>query len=765
MNIKTEVATVLKKATSKDSPAVILKIIVSFCMGILFSGNGFCHSFSPFAATLPCALDTMMSIASALGAMLGVFVFHSGISAFRYFSVVLVSTATLHICINFFSPERERLLRSLCPGFCSLIINCCFLFTQKTPTDIIVIALCESLICFLSVPVFRSAATLIFSKKFNPDLLREKQLVFCAITASLFCAQLRCLGVIGEMLCILLIFSMILFFALKKEPLQCAVVSVCCATAYAMNGNADFMSVAIAFFGIVAPLMRPKHNILVGLTGIGFCLIGCALGEYTDFFPAVPGAAVGCAALSFLPEKFFVSNPESKAGFSVDSFPVPVKAMEISKAVENLGDCVNAVRRTLSPIVTPKLTEILFNAGKRVCDKCEIRDSCINSIRNKSDPHYEKIASALSEHNLDLSCFPLNFENTCYCHKDMIFSMKQAYFIHCTNINCNNRISRFQQVTGNQLRSFGSLISSLCSTAVNSGAIFSSPSTACVECAEKMGIEIKSARLCKNQAGHEYFTLSFFKPKDNFNVTKLTENLCRDTGFSLDFPTLIQKDDMYSLIFKQKPSVSFKIAAAMKPATPEGVSGDYYRSFPDTYSRQIVLLSDGMGTGSRAAIDSAFTCEALCNLLKSGLDVKTSASAVNCAMLMKSTDESLATVDLLIADPILSTIKIYKCGAAPSFILKNGKTSILEAESAPMGILDNVDMVQSEISVSPGDIFLLVSDGVAQEHWGWIPGEMKSFRQESPTVIAKHILQCAVDRAMGKRPDDMTVIAVVVDKP
>ncbi len=765
MTVSDKISRVTSKLSDKENLLFLLKIILSFSGGVICCVPYFCHSFSPFAASLPCALNGWFSVFSALGGILGVFVFHSGVSAFRYFALISVSTVILHICNEFFTVDKERILRPLCPGICSLIINCAFLFSQKPGADLIFTALSEVLICAPGVIVFRDGLNCIFSKKFHPDLLREKQLIFCLLTAGAFASQLRGLGVAGEAMCMLFFYGVILYFSFKKSHLSCVLSSGCFALFYALGGEADFMCAALVMCGIICPLINSKHKFLTGLVCLSSCFFGCALGEYTSFFPTLPVCASVCAVMSFLPDKFLKKYNENQEGFSFDSLAVPVRATEISKAVENLGDCVNAVRRTLTPMVTPKLETVLFNAVEKVCSKCEIRDSCINSIRDKNNPHYPIIASALREQRLGFCDFPNNFENTCYCHGDILFSLKQAYFVYCTNINGNNKINRFQQITGNQLRSFGPLLSSICSTAVNSGAVYSKNSNVCVVCAEKMGIDVNTALLCKNQAGHEYFNLSFNKPKDNFNVTRLTENLCRDTGLHLDFPTLIQKDNVYSLIFKQKPKVSFKIAAAMKPATPDGVSGDYYRSFSDSFSRQVVLLSDGMGTGSRAAIDSAFTCETLCNLLKSGLDVKTSARAVNCAMVMKSTDESLATVDLLIADPILASLKIYKCGAAPSFILKDGKTSVLEAESAPMGILDDVDMSKSEIYVSPGDIFLVVSDGIAQERWGWIPAEIKSFRDKSPSALAKHILQCACDRNMGKRPDDMTVIAILVDTP
>ena len=763
MKVKEKINDMNELLSDKKTITLMVKIILSLAGGILAAVPCFMGSYSPFAASLPAALTPAFSLPCAFGAIVGIFVFQSGISAFRYFATVLTSTAILHISLYYLGIRKEKLLRPLCPGICSLIVNTAFLFSQKFSAELVFSAVAETTLTAIAVPVFLVGTKLIFGEKPTNYDLSDKELLFVVITLCTLTGNLHGIGIIGEFAAIFLFVCGILFFTFKKSFFGAAVTGVCSGFALALSGEADFMRACLTLCGILCPSLHSAHRFKTSLLLAGICFCGCAFGEYTDFFPTLPAAVTAAVFMAIVPEKFFRNRIIQNNKTFTDTSAIPLRAKEISAAVESLGDCINTVRKTLRPMIATELTTALFNAGQKVCSGCEIKESCINTIRKSTDIHYSRIASALNENRLDNSAFPESFESTCYRSEQMKNAMRQAYFVYCTNVNSQNKISRLQEITGNQLKNFGSIIAPLCASAINSGAVSSKPSRACTVCAEEMGIEVDSAQLCTNRAGHEYFNLTFRKPKDNFNVTKLTENLRRETGFELDFPTLVQKDESYTLIFKQKPKVSFKIAAAVKPASPDSVSGDYYRSFKDSFSRQVVLLSDGMGTGTRAAVDSAFTCETFCNLLRAGLDVKTAASAVNCAMLMKSTDESLATVDLFIADPVNSTLEIYKCGAAPSFILRNGRASILEAESAPMGILDKVDMARSEISVSKGDIYLTVSDGITGENWGWISAELRTFPAESPAHLAKHILQCACDRMLGKRADDMTVIALMVE--
>ena len=130
--------------------------------------------------------------------------------------------------------------------------------------------------------------------------------------------------------------------------------------------------------------------------------------------------------------------------------------------------------------------------------------------------------------------------------------------------------------------------------------------------------------------------------------------------------------------------------------------------------------------------------------------------------MIKSTDESLSTIDFVRIDSVICKADIFKCGAAPTFIRTDNKTMLIEAQSTPVGILESVDMTRTTLSLAPGDIILSVSDGVSGDRSGWISAELKSWEGESASELAKHILQCASDRNIGKRSDDMTVIASII---
>ena len=56
----------------------------------------------------------------------------------------------------------------------------------------------------------------------------------------------------------------------------------------------------------------------------------------------------------------------------------------------------------------------------------------------------------------------------------------------------------------------------------------------------------------------------------------------------------------------------------------------------------VFILSDGMGTGGRAAVEGALACKIMESLIKSGMSFFTAAKITNSALRVKSEDEVLS---------------------------------------------------------------------------------------------------------------------------
>ncbi|MBQ6093233.1 MAG: SpoIIE family protein phosphatase, partial [Clostridia bacterium] len=134
----------------------------------------------------------------------------------------------------------------------------------------------------------------------------------------------------------------------------------------------------------------------------------------------------------------------------------------------------------------------------------------------------------------------------------------------------------------------------------------------------------------------------------------------------------------------------------------------------------------------------------------------------NCALLVKSSDESIATADGLCVNVYTGQASLFKAGAAVSFFRRGDRVTVIEAPSLPLGILRNVGAAQRDLLLKPGDIVLLVSDGVTAGDCGWLSDELLAWSTNNMDDLAAHIAALAKLRSDELTKDDVTVVAAKV---
>ena len=131
-------------------------------------------------------------------------------------------------------------------------------------------------------------------------------------------------------------------------------------------------------------------------------------------------------------------------------------------------------------------------------------------------------------------------------------------------------------------------------------------------------------------------------------------------------------------------------------------------------------------------------------------------------MLFKSTDESLATVDVTCIDLFSGRCDLLKAGAAPTIVRRNGKSGKAQSTSLPAGILRDVGFDKASVKLRSGDIVIMMSDGVTSEGTEWICAEADSWQGRAQD-LAEHIAKCAKRRRSDNHEDDITVMAAIIE--
>lgn len=221
----------------------------------------------------------------------------------------------------------------------------------------------------------------------------------------------------------------------------------------------------------------------------------------------------------------------------------------------------------------------------------------------------------------------------------------------------------------------------------------------------------------------------------------------------------------------RKPHLKAKVRSGAVPGGDGEEPGDSWVAFDIDSTRTFVGLADGMGKGTPAARQSRDTLAILRLLLESGLDYETSISFLNSSLYLAFRPESYVAMDCVLLD--LSSERAYfqKLGAAPSFIRRaDGNVVVVKGATPPVGSLTSVPWVNSSERIEDGDVILLVSDGlfrscpVPERAEQWLVSYLGRLKSDGPESVVRSLLQRGIRRQGGKPEDDITVVAIKVER-
>ena len=224
----------------------------------------------------------------------------------------------------------------------------------------------------------------------------------------------------------------------------------------------------------------------------------------------------------------------------------------------------------------------------------------------------------------------------------------------------------------------------------------------------------------------------------------------------------------FKYISKNKYRLQIGLAKATKDGSP--VSGDTTLKMKLEDGKQLIAISDGMGSGPNARKSSKIAVQMLKRLLKSGFNKETSLDMINSSMCLNSEDDSYATLDIAIFDLYEGNVEFIKNGASPTYIKDRRHVDIIKNITLPAGILNNIELKISDRDIEENEILVMCSDGIVESNAEyenkelWLKYLLEQMETENVQKMADIILAEAIDNNYGTPKDDMTVIVCKIVK-
>ena len=194
------------------------------------------------------------------------------------------------------------------------------------------------------------------------------------------------------------------------------------------------------------------------------------------------------------------------------------------------------------------------------------------------------------------------------------------------------------------------------------------------------------------------------------------------------------------------------------------VCGDTRAEMVLAEGKDVLMISDGMGSGPKAKKESEFTVSLVKEVLESGFGRDFATGLVRYMMLAERDSDMYATVDLCTVDRIRKEAEFIKLGAGASYLCSPGK-GIRVIRGEPLNT--DEDLLRPPLpikeDVEKGDLIILASDGVSdaagegRSAEEWLIPLIEESCGETPKVIGERIANKAVMVGGGKVRDDITV--------
>lgn len=735
--------------------------------GFLISRAAVFGQFLPFGLAYAAALPQDYLAMGALGCFIGYFLPVTGAGAFRYLAALFAIVAIKALLAAMTGYAKS-------PAWSAAVAFVVTLATGlvTTPTDVggMFFALEEAVLCL--------GGTYFMSRSFKITRMQTAGLRGQELACLLISIDILLLGTmsfapggisVGKILCVAFV-----LLASRYGQIQAGAISgIVTGLAAAMSGSSLSVAVILAFSGLMAGIFAVHGKYIQVVVFLLSAAVSSAMnGNLTETVEFMIEAAFGSALFLCIPKSLAVragqafSPPAKTVSENSMKKSVMMRLNFAAGALSDVSQTVENVANELSRINAPDFEGVLSGVEGEACGGCSLCVHCWEQKKNDTVSAVLDMVRAIKEGRVDPQEEASDeFRGRCLRPARVGAAVVKFYTDYASRIAAESRLADVRSVVSDQFDGISSMLSDLAAELDRDEAFDD-------RMAGKIAAALKNIDIRADECGcriDKYGRMTVeivVKTVDStkYNRMKILRQVevCCDRDF--EPPVLTENGGEIYITLTEKAVITVDIGVSQIACSPSGISGDAYSHFSDGKGRLFMILSDGMGAGGRAAVDGAMASGLMTRLLQSGFGYDCSLRIVNSAMLFKSTDESLATVDVSCIDLFSGRIDLLKAGAAPTVVRRNGRCGRAQSTSLPAGILREVGFDKATVKLRPGDAVIMMSDGAVSEGTDWICAEAEAWQDGSAQDLAEHLARCAKRRRTDNHEDDITVMTAIIER-
>lgn len=761
----------LRRKTSDNRNDFVRNGAVNFIYllcGILVSRGTLLGTLAPFGASYAAAVPKKYLFSSLVGTAFG-YILLKPTDSFRYIAVILAIGALRWLMSDIEKVSRSRLFAPLAAFLPTLATGIALLFASTS-------TLSSFADCFIEAVLSGAAAYFI---SVSVELADEKRGISAYTrqeTASLVMTG-----------CVLILaFGSITFENISLGRIIAITAVLLCARYGGVNGGAvcgiatgavfsiasraqGFVCGGFAFGGLMAGMFAPVGKLGCAIAFlISNGIMSLAFGENTQLAAVLIESLIGSVLFMILPKEVgniispvFSNEKNSSLGETLRK-NIVMRLDFASKAIYNVRNDVNSVSDKLRNLYSPSFSVVCENVEKEVCNNCGLKTYCYEHRQGVTRDDFFRLEELLesqgiiSENDVEDA-----FVKNCCKKGEIARSMNLNYREYLSALEAQRRVSDVRGVVAGQFSGVSDILSDLSDEFKNTMRCDTDSSERIISALSALGA-IPVECICLVSDGGRMSVELELSSKGDSKLSKGTimREVSKCCGRRFDLPTVTCEGDRIRAALCEMPVYDVEIGSDQHIANNGKLCGDCLDYFNDGFGKTYALVCDGMGTGGRAAVDGNMAVSVMGRLLRSGLSADSSLQIVNSALMVKSEDESLSTLDLTGVDLYTGKVTLKKAGAPATFVRKNGRVMVREMPSLPVGILNGVKFSSDTVNLSSGDMVVMVSDGVITGDEKWLEKLIRSWNEGSTQELARAVVDEAIKRRGNSPDDDITALAI-----
>lgn len=747
---------------------VILEVIC-LILGFAASRVQIFGGLSPFAVALVAVLPPKYVLATVIGGSAGCLATVSASTAVQSIAAMAAAAAINTTVSRFIRLRDSRIIAPAIAAICCLASGITTMLAVGFSLNGTLIYISESVLAG-GVSYFLKRATEIRPLPGGGFSLSTQETACVIITACVFFMSLSVFSVKGFIPARLISIFIILIFARFARETGGSIAGICAGVSIGLITNTPSLAATFALGGLLAGIFSPIGQLGIG----GVFTIVCGLSAL------VSGEAFAVTVLieSSIATAVFIAIPSSRLESlkkHLVRLPVPVpednnktavimKLSTTAGAIEIISDYIEKVSKGLSRMAQPENEAVFLKVREDICSSCGLYTHCWKACHKETQEAFGALADILKKDeclSTDMLGEPLS--ERCIRQSEMISSFNKHYLNMVSKRGTAQRVAQIREVVTDQFEGVACLLRSMAKDLGKTMSFEPELARLASEVCQSFDIRVYAVSCIVNHLGRMCLSIQTGALDSSVNKTLLTRAISKACDKDFDLPCIVINDECTLMTFSQRVSIKVRLGAAQIPYKENEYCGDYFECFDDGNGHEVMILSDGMGTGGRAAVDSALATEIFSSLVKAGIDFECSLRLTNSALLIKGIDESLATLDVVSIDLFSGKAEFLKAGGAASFVRKKNKVAALELSALPAGILREISFEKAYANLEPGDVVVMVSDGIIGSDGSWIIAELKAWKGSSAQALAQRIAELARHRRVKGKEDDMTVICAIVE--